>query len=99
MARIVSLATANPRHHVDNAQAARVMSRYAERLGLKAETFLRILKNTQIESRYSVLGPDEVDAPLPLGRRNGLYAEQCLELGERVARRAIADAGLTPVQI
>src|SRR5262249_37580843 len=43
--------------------------------------------------------PDEVDAPLPLGRRNGLYAEQCLELGERVARRAIADAGLTPVQI
>jgi alkylresorcinol/alkylpyrone synthase len=99
MARIVSIATANPAHFVDNAQAARVMGRHAQRLGLKPGILLRILENARIESRYSVLGPDEVDAPLPLGRRNSLYAEQCLELGERVARQAVAEAGLTPGQI
>jgi alkylresorcinol/alkylpyrone synthase len=99
MARIVSIATANPAHFVDNAEAARVMSRYAGRLGMKAEPLLQILKSARIESRYSARSPDEINAPLPLGRLSGLYAEQCLELGERVARQAIAEAGLTPAHI
>src|SRR5262249_45543857 len=55
--------------------------------------------NTGIESRYTVLGAEQVDAPLPLGRRNDLYIEQCLDLGEKVARKAIAHAGLCPADI
>ena len=65
---------------------------------LNEEHFLGILANTQIESRYTVLG-DELDAPLSLTQRNDLYIEQYLELGERVARAAIAQAGLTPGDI
>jgi alkylresorcinol/alkylpyrone synthase len=99
MARIVSIATRNPPHLIDSDQAARIMTRYIRRLGLKPEPFLRILKNTRIETRYAVLGEDQVDLPMPLKQRNDLYIEQCLELGERVARAAIARAGLAPADI
>jgi alkylresorcinol/alkylpyrone synthase len=99
MARIVSIATANPAHVIDREQAARVLIRHAQRLRLNEERFLEILENTQIESRYAVLGADEIDAPLSLEQRNDLYIEQSIELGERVARAAIAGAGLTPPDI
>jgi alkylresorcinol/alkylpyrone synthase len=99
MARIVSIATQNPPHVMDTDQAARILTRHTERLGLNPELFLPILWNTQIESRYTVLSGDQVDAPMPLKQRNDLYIEQCLELGERVARDAITHAGLTPADI
>jgi alkylresorcinol/alkylpyrone synthase len=99
MARIISIATANPAHCIDRKQAERAMIRHARRLGLDETNFLEILRNTQIETRYSVLSSDEIDAPLSLKRRNDLYIEQCLELGERVARAAIAQAGLVPGDI
>ena len=69
--------------------------RHARRLRLNEEHFLEILENTQIESRYAVLSSDEVDAPLSLKQRNDLYIEQSIELGERVARAAIAQAGIS----
>jgi predicted naringenin-chalcone synthase/protein-S-isoprenylcysteine O-methyltransferase Ste14 len=83
----------------DTDQAARIVTRYTRRLGLKPETYLRILRNIRIESRYAVLSEDQVDAPMPLKQRNDLYIEQCLQLGERVARDAIARAGLMPADI
>jgi alkylresorcinol/alkylpyrone synthase len=99
MARIVSIATANPVHRIDREQAERVLTRHAARLRLNEERFLAILGSTQIESRYSVLSDAEIDAPLSLKQRNDLYIEQTLELAERVARAAIARAGLTPGDI
>jgi alkylresorcinol/alkylpyrone synthase len=99
MARILSIATANPSHRFDNDQAARVLARHTRRLGLRPEPFLRILKSIRIESRYGVLSEDQVDAPMPLKQRNDLYIQQCLELGEQVAREAVARAGLAPREI
>jgi len=99
MARIVSIATDNPAHFIDREHATRIMIRHAQRLRLNEAHFLEILANTQIESRYSVLSGDEIDAPLSFEQRNDLYIEQCLELGERVARAAIARAGLSPGDI
>jgi alkylresorcinol/alkylpyrone synthase len=99
MARIVSIATANPAHAIDREHAARIMIRHARRLRLNEERFLEILENTQIESRYSVMSGDEIDAPMSFEQRNELYIQECLSLGERVARTAISEAGLTPADI
>src|SRR4051794_29805999 len=99
MARIVSIATANPAHVIDRDEAARIMVRHARRLRLSEAYFLDILANTQIESRYTVLGGDELDSPLPFEQRNTLYVEQSIELGERAARAAIAEAGLAPTDL
>src|SRR5689334_12892686 len=99
MARIISIATGNPAHAIDREQAKRIMIRHARRLRLNEAHFLEILENTQIESRYTVLSADEIDAPMSLKQRNELYIQQSVELGERVARAAIAQAGLTPGDI
>jgi alkylresorcinol/alkylpyrone synthase len=99
MARIVSIAIGNPAHVIDHQQASQIMIRHARRLRLNEAHFLGILDNTQIQSRYTVLSGDEIDAPLSLRQRNDLYIEQCLDLGERVARTAIDQAGLTPADI
>ena len=99
MARIASIATANPAHRIDHEHAQRIMIRHAQRLRIDADHFLDILDNTQIESRYSVLSGDEIDAPLSFKQRNDLYIEHCLKLGEQVARTAIAQAGLSPGEI
>jgi alkylresorcinol/alkylpyrone synthase len=99
MAHIVSIATANPPHVIHHEQATQILTRHAQRLRLNEERFLEILANTQIESRYSVLNDNEVDAALSLKERNDLYIENSLELGERVAREAIAQAGLTPADL
>jgi predicted naringenin-chalcone synthase len=99
MARIVSIATGNPAHLINNDQAARIMTRHTRRLGLKPEQFLRILRNTNIQSRYVVLDEDQVDVPMPLKERNDLYIDQCRDLGERVDREAIARAELDPSDI
>jgi alkylresorcinol/alkylpyrone synthase len=99
MARIVSIATGNPAHAIDRAEATRVFLRHARRLKLHEANFLEILENTQIESRYAVLSSGEIDAPLSFKDRNDLYIEHSIELGERVARAAIAQAGLTPADI
>lgn len=99
MARIKSIAIRTPRNLIDKDKAARIMTRYTRRLGLKPEPFLRILQNTRIESRYSVLEENQIDIPMSLKQRNDLYIQQCLELGEGVARDAIALAGLMPEDI
>src|SRR5262249_9587016 len=72
MARIVSIATDNPPHAIDNAAGERVLVRHTRRLGLRPEPYLRVFKNIGIETRYSVLPPDTVDAPRTLEERNGL---------------------------
>jgi alkylresorcinol/alkylpyrone synthase len=99
MARIVSIATANPAHVIGREEAARATIRHAQRLRLNEDHFLEILANTQIERRYSVLSGDEIDAPLPFARRNDLYIAQSIELGERAARAALDQAGLAPGDI
>src|SRR4051812_10890214 len=77
MARTVSIATGNPARLVGPEHAARIMTRRARRLGLNEGHFLGILANTQIGSRYTVLG-DELDAPLSLTQRNDTHIEQAL---------------------
>jgi alkylresorcinol/alkylpyrone synthase len=99
MARVVSVATANPPHVLDRDQAAQVTIRHAQRLRLDESRFLDILAHTQIESRHTVLPDDRIDACLSLRERNDLYIEHTLELGERAARAAIGQAGLVPRQI
>src|SRR5262245_15558191 len=99
MARIVSIATANPSHRIEREQAELILNRVADRWALKTSPLLRILRNTQISTRYTVRGKEELDRPMPFKESNGLYMQQCLELGERVSREAISRAGLTPSEI
>jgi alkylresorcinol/alkylpyrone synthase len=105
MARVISTATASPPHTIGPEQAQRLMLRYIERLGLKPEPALRILRNTMVEHRHSVLTEEELlqkmsaKDPMSTKERNDRYILMALELGERVAARALRNAGLSPADI
>jgi alkylresorcinol/alkylpyrone synthase len=99
MVRISSIATANPRHHVDGNQAETLLYEFADKMGLNPVPLHRILQNTQISSRYTTRCAEETYLPMSLKERNDLYMQECLELGERITLEAIDRAGLTPADI
>jgi alkylresorcinol/alkylpyrone synthase len=99
MARITSIATANPPHRVDEDQAEALLFKFAAQMGLNPSPLRRILQNTQIASRHTTRCAEELYMPMSLKDRNDLYMRQCLELGERVTLEAIERAGLTPADI
>ena len=92
MARIVSIATCLPPHQLSGAQTEELLRRHLARAGQPPDFFVKILRSTQIETRHTVYGPDEVVEEHGLAERNELYIRTCIELGERgdKARRRTA---------
>lgn len=76
-----------------------MLGRHLAKLGVRPEPYLRILERTGIERRHTVLGEDLVDRELTFAETNDLYIEHCIEIGEKVAREAIAASGLAPQDI
>lgn len=99
MARIVSIATCAPPHTLDIAETEQLLRRHLSRWKESPDFYLKILRNTQIETRHTVLGPDEVINEHGLRERNELYIRTCIELAERCIRSALADARLNPEDI
>ena len=99
MARIRSISTAVPSTRLDYAVTERLLRDQLRRWEQPADRYVKILKNTGIETRYTVYGPEEVIAEHPFAERNDLYIRTCIELGERCTKRALADASLEPSDI
>jgi alkylresorcinol/alkylpyrone synthase len=76
-----------------------MMSRYLETDPGRRDRFLQILESSRIEVRHSVLAEGDAERPRSLKATNDLYIQTCLELGEKVARKAIERAGLVPGDI
>jgi alkylresorcinol/alkylpyrone synthase len=91
-ARVLSLATARPAH---------VLTRDVTREGLRralsphaAGRYLGMVDSTGIDTRASVLPVDELFRVTDLGARTEEYVRHAMMLGEDVARRALAAAGI-----
>lgn len=98
-ARVQSIAVDAPQHALAFDEAVRLLHEVAARWNVRPEPLVRILKNTGIETRHTVYQGDEVIAEHSLGERNRAYVETCLDVGERVVRRALERAGLEPCDI
>jgi alkylresorcinol/alkylpyrone synthase len=79
--------------------AETLLRRLAAVWGMRDERLVRILQNTGIDSRHTVYPSEAVIAEHSLGERNRSYIDASLELGERVARRAIEQGGLSAAEI
>ncbi len=99
MARIVSIATCVPPHTLDSAQTEELLRQLLSRWEQPPEFYLKVLRNTQIESRHTVFGPEQVINEHRLQERNDLYIRTCIELGQRCVENALADARLGPKDI
>jgi alkylresorcinol/alkylpyrone synthase len=95
-ARVQSIAVDAPQHALSSNDAEQLLHEVATRWDVRPEALLRILRHSGIETRHTVYEKTEVIADHSLGERNRAYVATCLELGERVVRRALDCAGLTP---
>jgi alkylresorcinol/alkylpyrone synthase len=99
MARIRSISTAVPPTRLDYDTTERLLREQLRRWEQPPERFVKILRNTGIETRHTVYGPEEIIDEHSFSERNDLYIRTCIELGERCTKQALADAGLAPGDI
>ncbi|HLZ72403.1 MAG TPA: 3-oxoacyl-[acyl-carrier-protein] synthase III C-terminal domain-containing protein [Dehalococcoidia bacterium] len=99
MARIVALGTAVPPYHLDAAafQAA-AMSAFAAN-GADPRLLARMAAHCGVRERYIAAPVETVLVPRPLDERNRAYTAAADELGEGVARAALAAAGVAPAEV
>jgi alkylresorcinol/alkylpyrone synthase len=97
--RVLSVATAVPRHRVAQETAkdfARVMFAGAYR---DVERLLPIFDNAHVNSRYFCMPPEWYYEDHTFSEKNTLYVEYALDLSEKAARRALDKAGAYPSDI
>ena len=99
MARIVSISTSVPANTLEYAETEQVLRRLLRRWEQSPEFYLKILKNTKIDTRHTVYGPDEVITEHSFQERYDLYMRTCIELGERCTLGALECARLRPKDI
>lgn len=99
MARILSIATSVPENTISSAVAEQLLVEQVARWGRAPDNFVKILRNTGIESRHTVYASNAVIEDHPLGQRNSDYQTTSIELAEKLVEQALADAGLKPQDI
>ena len=99
MARIVSIASCAPPHTLDAATTEQLLRQQLSRWKQPPDFYLKILQNTQIQTRHTVFSPEEVINDHSFRERNELYIRTCIELGERCIQTALANARLAPQDI
>jgi len=96
--RILSVATANPPHKVEQAEVRALVQVLFEQLtGL--ERLLNIFENSGIESRYLAAPLEWYAQPRSFAEKNRLWFEAALDLCERACREALELAGVAPSQV
>jgi alkylresorcinol/alkylpyrone synthase len=93
---ILSLATAVPRHVIDQAEVADLAPKVFPEMFERYPVMLDIFKNSGIERRRAVRPIEWFLSPRDWRDRSEVFHEEGLALFERVAAQAIADAKIDP---
>jgi len=97
--RLVSLATAVPKHKIAQDEArASARAYFGTKTGI-FEHLEPVFTNAQIDTRYACQPFDWYLQPHDFGEKTALYTEHALALGLEVAEKALADAGLGAEEI
>ena len=92
--RLLSLATAVPRHRLDQGDVAAIARRIFDGPESEIEYLLPIFENAGIDRRYSCVPLEWYLEPVGWAERNALYLDNALELIERAASDCLERAGL-----
>jgi alkylresorcinol/alkylpyrone synthase len=92
--RLLSLATAVPRHRLDQGDVAAIARRIFDGPASEIDYMLPIFENAGIEQRYSCVPLDWYLEPVGWQERNRLYLDNALDLIETAARDGLERAGL-----
>jgi 1,3,6,8-tetrahydroxynaphthalene synthase len=82
------------------AQEAMVAAVADRRRGLPhLDRGLQVMRNTEVATRRMLRSLEDTLDEQPFGERNRLYAEQAVRLGAAAGRRALAAAGVDPIDV
>lgn len=96
---IASTATAVPAHHASLDEYKRVFADAFARDARHRQALGSMLDAALIETRHSVLPPDQIGVRKPLGDAMTRYRQEAITLGKRVAAECLDRAGLRPGDI
>lgn len=97
--RILSVATAVPRHRIGQDEAKDFARGMFSETHRDLERLLPIFDNVHVDGRNFCVPREWFEEPHSLPERNALYVENALELSEKAARRALDRSGLSPDEI
>lgn len=98
--RLTSVATALPRHQVDQNDAKRFATGlFSSAFGDARRRLLEVFDHSGVESRRVCMPLEWYETPHGLAETNALYLEQGLELAREAAAGALARAGLSAREI
>lgn len=89
--RIMNVATAVPRHVVDQSIVRTIVERVFGHRVTDLERLLRVFEHDHIHTRYFVRPPEWYERDHGFGEANAVFAESALELAENAARAAAAE--------
>jgi alkylresorcinol/alkylpyrone synthase len=92
--RILSLATAQPKHTITRDLTREGLARAVPPHTLGR--YLGMIDGSGVDTRASVLPLDELFRLTDVSERTNHYVEHAIALGEEVSRRALADANVAP---
>jgi alkylresorcinol/alkylpyrone synthase len=99
MSRLVTVANVQPEYRLDLDDVRYYGRVLSEKWGVKLEPLMRILNNSQVEQRFSVMPIEELVAPRSFKESNDVFIDKSIELGEEAVRRCLAQAGIGPRDI
>jgi len=97
---IISLGIANPEICLTQQQIAEYMAKKLHYDAKETKKLIRLYKKTAIESRYTVLDPDDQDSTIPLAstaERMHLYEKHALSLAKKAITQGIDSAYLPKI--
>ncbi|MDQ8046745.1 MAG: hypothetical protein AAGC46_01000 [Solirubrobacteraceae bacterium] len=92
------ISTGGPRHTAAQAEVKRVATEHFPGVE-RSDAILSVFDHAQIDERQLARPVDWYVEQRPFAEKNAIYVEETLALGERLTRRALGDAGLTPADV
>jgi len=93
--RLVSVATALPRHRVDQRNAREFAAAlFGRALGPEKQRLLEVFDHSGIETRHTCMPLEWYERPHRFGEANDAYIEHALSLSREASEKAIRAAGL-----
>ena len=97
--KVISVATALPRHQVGQEEAKRFARKMFSRRDGDFERLLPIFDNVNVDSRYFCVPVEWFEQDHTFPEKNALYVEHALDLSEKAARRALDRVGAEPEDV
>jgi alkylresorcinol/alkylpyrone synthase len=98
--KILTVATETPPHRANTDEIIEYVKKWISSQDKRTQDkFIKVFKNAKVSQRQSIMSIDEVFSEMTFEERNNMYIERGTDLCEKVLKKALLQANLTPTDI